>query len=203
MSGMIRPAPRPIIRFVTENFAMMPSDFRGQIPFREAFGLVLTAHRETEIGVPKQRRPSRMKVSRCAVNKSIGSNGKRPGTNVPTPDAIVNVMNERLNVAALTSKVVVSARNAFHVDRYIASPNPPTIAETYNKRMFPVMPGMTMTKLARSAPMSIMCLRPYRSESTANGILKTTVVNPNVVRRPPRMVTDIPSRGRKTVMATW
>jgi hypothetical protein len=36
----------------------------------------------------------------------------------------------------------------------------------------------------------------------AKGMLKTTVVKPNVVKRAPRLVTEMPSRGRKTAIAT-
>ena len=160
MSGMIRPAPNPIIRFVVENFAIIPSDLRGRSPSREIFGLMLTAQRETENGVARHARPRMMKVSRWAANKSMGSRGNRAGMNVPTPEASEKVMNDRLKVAALTSEVVVSARYAFQLDKYIASPTPPITADNSIRKMSSVMPGMKMMELAISAPTSIMCLRP-------------------------------------------
>ena len=143
-----------------------------------------------------------MKVSRWAVNRSMGSSGNRPGMNVPIPEAMVKVMKDRLKVAALTSAVVVSARYAFQVDRYMASPMPPTIADKSIRKMLAVIPGMTMMKLVSRPPASIMCLRPWRSDSTANGMLNITVVSPKIVRRAPTFVTDMPWRGRKTVIAT-
>src|SRR5208283_466787 len=45
ISGMIKPAPRPMSMFAMENFMMAPRDFRGSIPSRDELGLVFTAHR--------------------------------------------------------------------------------------------------------------------------------------------------------------
>ena len=76
------------------------------------------------------------------------------------PEAIVKVMKDRLKVAALASEVVVSARYAFQVDKYMASPMPPATADKSIRKMSAVTPGMKMMKHAISAPTSIMCLRP-------------------------------------------
>jgi hypothetical protein len=53
-----------------------------------------------------------------------------------------------------------------------------------------------------SDPIVINSFRPYRSDKIAKGMLKITVTKPNVVSKAPRSVTDIPSSGRKTGIAT-
>jgi len=202
MSGIIRPAPRPIMRFAVENFVIIPRDLRGNIPLREDSGFIPIAHFTTERGVSRLRIPSTMKRILCASPKLKGRKGKKPGIALPIPDAIVNVIKERLKVAGLVSSVVLSAKYAFQVAKYIASPIPPITADASSTRKFVVIPGMMLISVAREAPLHIMLLRPYRSESTANGILKTTVVNPEVASNTPRSVTETPSSGRNTVMAT-
>ena len=132
----------------------------------------------------------------------MGRKGNRPGRKLPTPDATVKVMNDRLKVAALTSGAVVSARNAFQVARYIASPIPPRTADNSSKRKSEVNAGTTNIATAKSDPANINIFRPYRSERIANGILKMTVAIPDVVRMAPNSVTDMPSRGKKTGIAT-
>jgi hypothetical protein len=114
----------------------------------------------------------------------------------------VKVTNDKLNAPALDSPDVVSARYAFQVDMYIASPTPPKTAEDSSTEKFAVNPGTTIVRTEMTAPASIKSFRPYRSDRIARGTLRTTVVNPHVVSRTPRSVTDIPSSGRNTGIAT-
>jgi hypothetical protein len=112
------------------------------------------------------------------------------------PEAIVNVTKDRLKVAALESCLVVSARKAFQVERNIASAMPPRTAENSIRRKSDVKAGNSRMTDARSDPVSIRSLLPCRSEMMANGMLKRTVVNPKVVKIAPRLVTDMPSKGK-------
>ena len=101
-----------------------------------------------------------MKKILCDNSRLKGSKGKRPGMALPSPDATVKVIKERLNVAGLVSSVVLSAKYAFHVARNIASDIPPITAETSSTRKFVVIPGITVMQDARKAPINIIPLRP-------------------------------------------
>lgn len=84
----------------------------------------------------------------------------------------------------------------------MASPIPPRTADNSSSRKSEVKPGTMRITDAMSEPMSIRSFLPCRSEKMANGMLKMTVVNPNVVNKAPRLVIDMPSNGRKTAIAT-
>jgi hypothetical protein len=128
--------------------------------------------------------------------------GKKIGRQLPMPSATVKTMNDRLNVAVRTSIVVVSARYAFQVARYIASPRPPTIAEVSRRAKFDVKPGTAMTRADNKDPINIICLRPWRSDRIANGIPKTTADTACVLNRSPTVKAESSSRGKKTASAT-
>jgi hypothetical protein len=115
---------------------------------------------------------------------------------------MVKTTKDRLKVAGRAATGVASARYAFHVEMYIASAIPPTSADTSRMRRSEVNPGAAVTGVEISAPSNISSFRPYRSDRMENGILNTTAASPNVDRMTPTLVTETPSSGRKTVIAT-